>query len=186
MYVAHPNSEEPYKDGLHLERYFTLPVLFDDGIGNTLYGAQRRYAARARVVDTGKLRATFAPRRNDDLDSLRSYVDVIENGPDSPVTIDRDSTDAIRLRARFEAGQSLLVQETWDPVWIASVDGEPLAVRKDVMGFMVVDPPPGDHTVRLEFAMPMENRVGWGLTALTLLAIGLLALRGRSGASAPS
>jgi hypothetical protein len=45
------------------------------------------------------------------------------------------------------------------------------------MGFMVVDPPPGDRTVRLEFVMPLENRVGWALTALALLALAGLAIR---------
>jgi hypothetical protein len=45
------------------------------------------------------------------------------------------------------------------------------------MGFMVVDPGAGDRTVRLEFAMPLENRVGWGLTVLTLLALAGLGIR---------
>ena len=81
------------------------------------------------------------------------------------------------LHARFDPGQSLLVQETWDPGWQASVDGQPLPVRKDPMNFMVIDPPPGDRTVRLEFPMPLENRVGWGLTGLTLMALALLAVR---------
>jgi len=128
-------------------------------------------------VETAKLASTVPPRNNDDLDNLRPYVDAIENGPDSPVTIDRPSTDAILLHAKFDAGQSLLVQESWDPAWQAWLDGKRLPIRKDIMGFMVVDPPPGDRTVRLEFPMPLENRVGWGLTGLTLAALALLAVR---------
>jgi hypothetical protein len=177
MYLAAPNSEEPYKDGLHHERFFTLPVLFDDGKGNTLYNTQRRYAPRARVVETAKLAATFPPRRNDDLGGLRPYVDAIENGPDAPVIVDRPSTDTMLLHARFHPGQSLLVQETWDPGWQASVDGHRLPIRKDPMNFMVIDPPLGDRAVLLEFPMPLENRVGWGLTGLTLMALALLAVR---------
>jgi hypothetical protein len=42
---------------------------------------------------------------------------------------------------------------------------------------MVVDPPPGDRDVRLEFVMPLENRLGWGVSALTLLALAVLAIR---------
>jgi hypothetical protein len=177
IYVAHPNSEEPYKDTQHQDRFLAMPVLFDDGQGNTLYSAQRRFAPRARVVETAKLAATRPPSRNDDLDSLRPYVDTVENGPDSPVTIDRPSTDRMILHAKFDAGQSLVVQETWDPAWRASVDGKPLPVRKDVMGFIVVDPPPGDRTVRLDFPMPLENLVGWGLTGLSVIALALLAIR---------
>jgi hypothetical protein len=177
MYLAHKNSQEPYKDGLHPERFFTLPVLFDDGLGNTLYGAGRRYPARVRVVETARLAATFAPRSNDDLESLRAYVGTIENGPDSPATLQRQGSDAMVLHARLDAGQSLLVQETWDPAWQASTGGQPLPVRPDAMGFMVVDPPPGDRTVQLEFVMPLENRVGWGVTALSLLVLAGLVIR---------
>jgi hypothetical protein len=177
VYIAGPKSEEPYKDGLNHERFLTLPVLFDDGKGNTIYGSQRRYAQRARVVDTAKLAAIKPAKTNDDLDCLRPYVDAVENGPDSQATIDRPSTDLMQLHAKFDAGQSLLVQETWDPVWRASIDGKPFPIRTDVMGFMVVDPPAGEHTVRLEFPMPLENRVGWGITALTVIALGVLMVR---------
>ncbi len=45
------------------------------------------------------------------------------------------------------------------------------------MNFMVVDPPAGDRTVRFEFPMPLENRVGWGVTALTAIALGVLMIR---------
>jgi len=177
MYAAGPKSEEPYKDIQHQERFASLPVLFDDGLGNTVWSAQRRYPQRARVVNTARQNGLQAPRNAEDFDPLAAYVDLIENGPDSPVTFDRPSTDLMLLHAKFDSGQSLLVQETWDPGWRASVDGTPLPIRKDVLGFMVVDPPAGDRTVRMEFPMPLENRVGWGLTALTVLALGVLAVR---------
>ena len=42
------------------------------------------------------------------------------------------------------------------------------------MGFMVVEAPPGEHQVRLAFVMPLENRVGWLLTGLSLLFLAAL------------
>jgi len=174
VYFAGPKSDEPYKDSVHEERFASLPVLYDDGHDNRLYGVPRRYPARARIVDSARLR-TRPPGR--ELEDLRAYVDIVEHGPDSPVTIDQPSTDAMVLHARIDAGQSLLVQETWDPAWQAWEDGKRLAVRKDPMNFMVVDPLPGDRTIRLEFTMPLENRVGWGLTALTAIALATLAIR---------
>jgi uncharacterized membrane protein YfhO len=42
------------------------------------------------------------------------------------------------------------------------------------MGFMVVEAPPGQHQIRLAFLMPTENRVGWVLTAISLLFLALL------------
>ena len=177
MYAAGPNSEEPYKDVHSIERFSAWPLLWDDGQGNKLWSTQRRFAERVRVIDTAKFNGVPAPASRFDIERLRAYVDVIENGPDSRVTVERPSTDLMLLHAKFDAGQSLLVQETWDPAWQASVDGKSLPIRKDAMGFMVVDPPAGDRTVKLEFPMPLENRVGWGLTALTLLALAVLAVR---------
>jgi hypothetical protein len=177
MYLAHPNSEEPYKDGVNPERFFTWPVLYDDGQGNTLYSTERRYAPRVRVVDSAKLAAATTPPNNDDLPSLLGYVDAIEHGPDSPATLKHLTTDVMVAHARLDAGQSLVVQETWDPAWQASMDGARLPVRKDAMGFMVVDPPAGDRTVTLEFVMPLENRLGWALTGFSLVALAVLVFR---------
>jgi hypothetical protein len=177
MYTPRPNSEEPYKDIQRLERFATLPELFNDGQGNSIYGTMRRYAPRVRVVDRARLDSLKRPNGDEDLSQLVPYVDMVENGPDSPATLERQGSDAMLVRARVDAGQSILVQETWDPAWQATVNGRPLPVRKDPLGFMVVDPPPGDDTVHLVFVMPLENRVGWGLTGLSLLALVVLAIR---------
>jgi hypothetical protein len=172
FYFAGPTSEEPYKDLGHPERFAAVPVLFDDGQGNLLYGIPRRYAARARVVDSARLSAQHPPRSIED---LRAYVDVVENGPDSPATLEREGTDAMLLRARVGPGQAILVQESYDPAWQAWSNGQRLPLHADAMGFMVVGAPPGEDQVRLAFVMPFENRVGWVLTAISLLFLAALA-----------
>jgi hypothetical protein len=177
MYAAGPQSEEPYKDIQHQDRFAAFPLLWDDGGGNRIWSTQRRYPARVRVVDTAQLNNLQSPADNQDIAHLRPYVDVVENGPDSPATLQRQNTDVMLVHAHVNPGQSLLVQETWDPAFRATSAGQRLPVRKDPMGFMVVDPPPGDRDVRLEFVMPLENRVGWGVFALTLLALAALAIR---------
>lgn len=179
MYVAGPSSEEPYKDIHHPERFArATPLLFDDGKDNALYRIPRRYPARARVVEAAQLDARKKPRFADDLEYLRAYVDVVENGPDSPVTLVREGTDAMLLRAKVAPGQAILVQETYDPAWQAWSNGTRLPLRADLMGFMVVAAPPGEHQIRLAFLMPAENRVGWVLTAISLLLLALLAAQG--------
>jgi uncharacterized membrane protein YfhO len=85
----------------------------------------------------------------------------------------------MRLHARLEPGQSLVVQETYDPAWQASSGGRLLALRKDAVDFMVIDAPPGERDIRLEFVTPLENRVGRGVTALTLALLLSLALFAR-------
>ena len=76
----------------------------------------------------------------------------------------------MRVRAKVEPGQSIVVQESWDPAWQAWDGGKQLPLRKDVMGFMVVDAPPGDREIRLAFVTPLENRVGRVVTLATLAA----------------
>jgi uncharacterized membrane protein YfhO len=64
-----------------------------------------------------------------------------------------------------------VVQESWDPAWQAWDGGKQLPLRKDVMGFMVVDAPPGDQEIRLAFVTPLENRIGRLVTLTTFLAL---------------
>jgi uncharacterized membrane protein YfhO len=80
------------------------------------------------------------------------------------------------VRAKVETGQSIVVQESYDPAWQAWAGGTRVPVRKDAMGFLVVDAPPGEREVRLEFVTPLENQIGRILTLLTLLVlVGLIA-----------
>jgi hypothetical protein len=179
IYVSDKRSQEMFKDFEHPQKFAgVLPVLYDDRQGNILYRVPRRYAARARVVETGKLITLKPPRANDDVEYLAAYADVVEKGPDAPPTLTRDETDAMRVRAVVAPGQSILVQESWDPSWQAWDAGKQLPVRKDVMGFMVVDAPPGDREIRLAFVTPLENRVGRIFTLATFLVLFALVVFG--------
>jgi uncharacterized membrane protein YfhO len=151
-------------------------VIYDDGAGNRIYRIPRRYLARARVVETSKMNALKAPRYNDDLEYLQAYSDVMEKGPGAPVSLTRLSTDVIKVRAKVDAGQSVVVQESYDPAWQAMSDGKLLPVHADALGMMAIDAPPGDREIQLAFVTPTENTVGRVVTVLTLLAV--LALLG--------
>jgi hypothetical protein len=179
MYTAGEKSEEPYKDVQNQGRFAgaATPLLYDDGLGNALYRIPRRWAPRVRVVDAALLDAQQTPRNSQDMERLRPYVDAIEHGPDVPATLERPNTDQILVHAKRNAGQSVLVQETWDPAWQAWSGDTRLGLRKDAMGFLLVDAPPGDGEIRLVFAMPLENRVGWALTGLSLAVLLWLCLR---------
>ncbi len=92
--------------------------------------------------------------------------------PIRPRTLKRDGHRRHASRTPKSApGQSILVQETYDPAWHAWSGGKPLTVRKDAMGLMVIDAPPGDQEISLAFVTPLENQVGRVVTLLTLLAI---------------
>ena len=55
--------------------------------------------------------------------------------------------DEADIVANTGGGQSVLVQETWDPAWHAYENGKELPIRtENTMGFMLIDAPEGEHT----------------------------------------
>ena len=81
------------------------------------------------------------------------------------------------ILASLQPGQSLLVQETYDPAWQAWLGDKRLEVRPDPMGFMHIESPPGPVEIELRFVRPLENIVGIALAVLTLAALILLGWR---------
>jgi uncharacterized membrane protein YfhO len=58
--------------------------------------------------------------------------------------------EALKLNATDEEGQSVLLQETYDPAWHAYENGKSLPTRMDqTMQFMLIDVVPGTHTINL-------------------------------------
>lgn len=179
VYVPDKKSQEIFKDFVFPQKFEgALPVIFDDHQDNKIYRVPRRYPARVRVVETARLNALQRPRFNDDVEYLRAYTDVIEKGPDSPGTLTRESTDAMRVHVKLDAGQSVVVQESYDPAWHAWSAGQPLPVRKDAMGFMAIDAPPGDREISVVFVTPLENQVGRAVTVIALIVVLTLIVMG--------
>jgi hypothetical protein len=172
VYVSDSRSEEVYKDFENPRKLSgSLPVIYDDQRGDVIYSVPRRYPARARVVETAQINVTQPPQGDKFVEHLEAYVDVVEHGPNTPVSLVKESAEAMVVRAELGSGQSILVQESYDPAWQASVNGKTVSIRKDVMGFMIVDLPPGEQEVHLRFSTPLENRVGQAVTVLTWLGL---------------
>jgi uncharacterized membrane protein YfhO len=94
--------------------------------------------------------------------------------------LQRLDTERIRIRTRVETGQLLLVQETYDVAWHAYSGGRAVPVECDALGFMLLDPGPGDHEVLLQFEPPLENRAGGWAWVVSMLAVTWLIFRRES------
>ena len=157
--VHDQRSQEIYHDFTYPQKYAgKLEAVFDSGAGDVIYKVPRRFPDRARVVETARLHAV--PEK-----ALPEYVNVIEHGPDSRARLVREGTDRMRVHATLGSGESLVIQETYDPYWRAYSAGKRLAVRKDAFGFIEVEAPPGERDVRLVFELPLENAIGRALGA---------------------
>jgi len=179
-YVSDQRSEEIYHDTRDPRKFAgLLAAPYEDGRGNRIYRVPRRWPARARVVETATLNAQQKPRGNNDVERLRLYAEMLEKGPDAPVTLTRLGTDAMRIRARVGPGQSISVQETYDTPWRAWSGRRRLSVRQDAFGQMAIDLRPGEHDILLEFVTPLENIAGRIVTALSLMAVAALLVVGK-------
>jgi hypothetical protein len=157
-----------------------LPALLDDHEGNAIYRVPRRFPDLARVVETARIRSLRTMGLQWDPETIAAYVEVVEQGPDSHAVLQWEGSNTMRIEAQVGAGQSVLAQMSYDPQWRAESGGAALPIRKDALGQMLIETPPGRHEIRLVFDTPLENRIGQIvsiLSALIALALAIFGLR---------
>jgi hypothetical protein len=182
--VNGPQSKEFYHD-IHFPEKFkgNLAVLHDDGAGNIVYKVPRRHQSLARVVNRAKLDQLPDIPGNGDEPTLTAWVNALENGPDASTTTEWIGTDALRVKAPVDEGQSVVVQVSYDSNWRAYVKDQPVPIRRNKLGFMTVDAPAGTQEIQLEFPTPLANQIGRLVTLLSLLAVAWLVYLGMRGDS---
>ena len=178
--VPGPKSAEPYKDFHNQALYDAhFALLRDDGEGNRYYRVPRRVPGIVRLVDRNRLRAAPAIPADYEDEQLRAYAAAIETEPPGGDARDRASgswkgSDELDVEAETRQGEAILVEETYDPYWRAYADGKRQPIWRDVAGLMVVDLPPGKHSVRMVFETPLELSVGRWVSIATLALVLIL------------
>jgi hypothetical protein len=178
--VHDKRSQEIYHDVANPEVFAgKLEAVYDDGEGNFVYRIPRRYPGLARVVDGSRMTLAGPVLEKDNLQAVRAYAKAVEDYSPRPATWRRESPDRVRVTARLEPGEKLLVQETYDPYWKATTaQGSDVPVTADPLGFQLLDPGPGDHDITLQFTTPAENRAGRAVTLVTIVIFLALLVRG--------
>jgi hypothetical protein len=176
LIVHDKTSQEIYKDWANpLKFEGILEKSYDDGAGNRIYMVPRRFPDLARVVDAAALRSITAI----DGATLRQYAAVVENGPGTRAAVEALGTDAMRVRGQVAPGQLVVVQQTYDPAWRCYSGDRQVSVSKDAMGFVVLDPGPGNHDLLFRFETPLENRLGAAAALVSAAAVAFLLWRSR-------
>jgi hypothetical protein len=168
-------SEEIYHEVASPRKFMgLLPVIYDHG-GDVVYRVPRR-PGMARVVEEQRI-AKLQPIQwsNEDEPQLRAYAEALE-AIDTPAVYSRPGIDEIRVSAVTRQGESVAVQENFDPGWRAFIDGRPAAIEQDIMTFMRVRTEPGAHQIRFAYEMSTEARIGFWLSIVSLLATLALAI----------
>lgn len=174
-------SFEPYRDYIHPQKFVgSLEPLYDDQHGTVIYRIARLHPSIGRVVNTARLASVGPVGGGDDVDTLKKYINVVEYPVQEPVSVQWSRFDEVHVNAQAGAGESVLLQETYDPAWHAYENGKQLAIHADPLtNFMVIDTTPGSHQIDLRFETPLENRIGQGLFVLGVAAVVTLVVRRR-------
>lgn len=159
-----------------------LPVLYDSGQDDVVYAVPRRFPELARVVDRRRMQSLPAIPWNDQNEpQLHAYAEALEQGPDIRPLLQWKGPASLEVQAHVGEGQSVVVQETYDPSWHAWAAGHEVPVFKDQLGFMRIDAPAGTQRLVLRFDTPLEARLGRWFTGLTLAALLPLGVARRRG-----
>jgi uncharacterized membrane protein YfhO len=95
--------------------------------------------------------------------------------------METDGLNAIDIRVHTPTNRVLLITDTYDPGWKATVDGEPVEIIPANLAFRAVAVPAGEHLVRLHFTHGGLRTGRWlmclGLAILLALIVACAACR---------
>ncbi|HUQ95513.1 MAG TPA: hypothetical protein VM120_27800 [Bryobacteraceae bacterium] len=169
------NSKEHYHDVVHPEKFAaTMKAVYDDGQGNLIYHAGRRYPGVARVVNASSLDSLQPMEEDPSKEKLKALAELLEKGPEAAVETHWEGTDRLHIRTTVAEGQVVFVQVPFDRAWRAYSGGQALSIRKTQMNFMRVSAPAGDRPIDLMFELPLENVIGRMVTLGSLAVVVLL------------
>lgn len=94
-----------------------------------------------------------------------------ESGQVDTVAVDETQPDRVRLTAHASTPGLVMLSDTWDSGWRATVDGHPARLLVADHALRAVAIPAGSHVVEMRFAPP-AIATGLAITATTALGLG--------------
>lgn len=150
--VSGPGSTEVFQAYRHPEKFEgVLEPLWRDG-GDVLYRVSSA-GSPAHVVGKGDL-VQKTPINGIDVDPLRPYVAAIENPAYAPATLRWTARHSVEIHSQVAPGQVLSIQVSYHSGWRAWINGQPIPILRDALGFMYIDDPAvfGDQTLTLNYS----------------------------------
>ncbi len=182
-----PKSPEAYHPYLHPDKFSgKLRELWRDG-DDAIYEVPQRSKNPARVLDPGDL-VSKPPDNGIDVPQLRKFVGSIDrDGPPDPAVSWRDSAHG-SITGPVPAKQVVWLPVNYHSGWSATVAGRPRPVRKDGLGFLVIDPGcDGSCRIDLSWSAGWEPAAALALSLCAWLAILIRVIgRGRPGSGPPA
>jgi hypothetical protein len=136
-----------------------------------IYATGTRSASLAHVIPATAV-ATKRPVNGLDIGAAEAYIRALDDVSLPDASLRWMSPDNARIDAVTAAGQVVSVQVTYDRGWTARSAGKQLAVRRDALGMMVVEPlTAGPCRIDLEFTGGWQRQVLLALSVSMTLGL---------------
>ncbi len=167
--VSGPKSSEYYKPITHARKFDgLLPVLWREG-DDTIYEVPGRPASLAHVIPVSAV-VRRTPIHGLDTLPVEAYVAALDDPQYPLATFQWKGMSAAEIHANLRPGQVLAVQVTYDRGWEAWSKGQRLAVRRDAIGQMVIEPPASGPTeITLRYTGGAETVIERGMSLAAML-----------------
>jgi hypothetical protein len=172
--VGGPKTQAPFRVFSNPQRFDRFAQKIWSGGDDFIYLIPRRSRSLAHVVRRG------------DTTEMERYVAALEDSSLPAASFSWQSSHSAVVTANVPPGDVISLQVTYHPGWHAAVNGSPLRVEKDGLGFMTIEPArAGPCSVALTFEGGIEAAATHWVAATVLflfvsLSIMDVALRIRS------
>lgn len=175
--VSGPGSTEVYKEFRHPAEFEgVLQPLWRDR-GDVLYSVGGS-ASLAHVMQASDL-VTKTPINGIDLAALRLYVAALENPRYPAASFEWTSLHSAKIQTDLPPNGVVSIQVSWSAGWHAKMNGQPLRVLKDGLGFMYVVPnAPGPASISIDYDGGAEMITARCISGATLALLGIACLWG--------
>jgi hypothetical protein len=165
--IGGPQSREAYKDFAFPYRFRgRLEQLWSSG-DDFIYRVPERVRGLARVVRPGDV-VKRAPSNGIDVAELRPFVAALDDPSLPTATWKSNNVNSAIINAAMQPEQVISVALNYHAGWSASVAGQPVPLRPDGLGFIVIEPHcAGPCTVEMKWSPGMEP---WIVVPIALLA----------------
>ena len=174
LVVNLPSSKGPFHDFLHPEK-FTKIKGFEEEVnldGDVIYKVALNQPALAQVVKKETFAGLQEPKNAVDVERLKKYADYIDHPQFEQAEFVWTGIGRARIKAKIAADEGLGVQISGSPGWRAYLDQKQIQVKKDILGFIYLEPPKtGEVEIELVYHRTFDVWLGYFLTLLTLGAL---------------
>lgn len=169
-YPGTRNSPANEYDASGLNKFQEFEKIYEKQ-GDIIYKIPLINDSPVKVINTKNMFSLKPPRKADDKEPLYAYVKWLEESPNSKdASFEMKNHDEYVIKAKTSENEGILVQMTYDKGWRAKTkEGKSLQVRKDPLGFTVVEPLTlGSQYIYLYHTKALNQIIGYGLTGLTI------------------